>query len=59
MDNVIIILILLAIVGGIILYLIKAKKSGAKCIGCPYAKQCGDKCSGHCSHAKNGSETEK
>jgi len=44
MENVIIILILLAIVSLIILFLVKAKKRGEKCIGCPYAKQCSKKC---------------
>lgn len=49
MENVIVVLILLAIVIGIIWYLIRAKKRGEKCIGCPYAKQCGSECSGGCS----------
>ena len=47
MENVIVILILLCIIGGIIHYLLKAKKRGETCIGCPYAKQCGGKCDGH------------
>ncbi len=46
MENLIIILILLCIIGGIIFYLYKAKKRGETCIGCPYAKQCGGKCNG-------------
>ena len=33
------------IVGGAIAYIIKAKKSGKKCIGCPH----GDKCKGSCN----------
>ena len=33
--------IVLAILGGILLYLYRAKKRGETCIGCPYAKQCG------------------
>ena len=40
MENVIIVLILAAIAAGIIVYLVRAKKRGEKCIGCPYAKQC-------------------
>ncbi len=43
MENVIIVLILAAIAAGIIVYLVRAKKRGEKCIGCPYAKQCGTK----------------
>jgi len=35
MSNVIIILILAAILGAAAAYVIKAKKSGRKCIGCP------------------------
>ena len=49
MENVIVVLILVAIAAGIIWYLIRAKKRGEKCVGCPYAKQCGSKCSGGCS----------
>ena len=44
MENVIVVLILVAIAAGIIWYLIRAKKRGEKCVGCPYAKQCGSKC---------------
>ena len=40
MENIIIVLILLIIVGSILWYLIRAKKRGEKCIGCPYAKEC-------------------
>lgn len=43
-TNIIVISILILIAAAIILYLIKAKKRGEKCIGCPYAKQCGGKC---------------
>lgn len=46
MENVIIVLILLAIVIGIIVYLVRAKRRGQTCIGCPYAKKCGGKCGG-------------
>ncbi len=47
--DVIVILILLAIAAGIVFYLVRAKKRGQTCIGCPYAKQCGGKCGG-CGH---------
>lgn len=40
MENIIVILILVFIAAGIVFYLIKAKKRGEKCIGCPYSKQC-------------------
>lgn len=48
MENAIVVLILIAIAAGIIWYLIRAKKRGETCIGCPYAKQCGSKCNGGC-----------
>ena len=54
MENVIVVLILLAIVAGIVLYLFRAKKRGETCIGCPYAKQCGGKCNG----GGNGEESD-
>ena len=47
MENVIIILIVAIIVGAILVYLRKAKKRGEKCIGCPYAKECGGSCNNH------------
>lgn len=52
MENVIVVLILVAIVAGIIWYLVRAKKRGEKCVGCPYAKQCGSKHNGGCSGNK-------
>ena len=46
MDDVIIIGILLLIVGLAVWYIVKAKKSGKKCIGCPDSGSCSGKCSG-------------
>ena len=40
MTNAIVILVLILIVGAAAAYVIKAKKRGQKCIGCPYAKEC-------------------
>lgn len=45
MINTIILLIIISIAAAIIFYLIRAKKRGETCIGCPYAKQCKGK---HC-----------
>ena len=39
------------IVGAAVFYIVRAKKRGEKCVGCPYAKQCGGNCSGGCDHA--------
>ncbi len=44
MKNAIVILIIVAIATAIIYYLYRQKKKGNKCIGCPYAKECGGNC---------------
>ena len=44
MEDWIIALILVAIVAAIIVYLVRAKKRGETCIGCPHSKHCGGKC---------------
>ena len=49
MENIIVILILVAIAAGIICYLVRAKKRGEKCIGCPYSKECHGNCNGSCN----------
>lgn len=41
MINVVIVVMLSAIVGAAAAYIVRAKKSGAKCIGCPNAGCCG------------------
>ena len=45
MENLIVIAIVAAIVGGALWYIRREKKKGKKCVGCPYASQC----SGHCN----------
>ena len=56
-KDIILVLILLIIAGGAGFYVYKAKKSGARCVGCPYAKQCGKKtCS--CGQGKDSLENE-
>ena len=55
MVNIAVTLVLAAIVGGAGLYIDKAKKSGAKCIGCPSGKTCSGNCggcAGSCPHSK-------
>lgn len=49
MENILVVILLVAIAAGIVWYLIRAKKRGETCVGCPYAKQCADKGSGDCS----------
>lgn len=46
MENVIVIAILVIAIGAAVAYLVKAKRSGVKCIGCPSG--------GSCSHKKEG-----
>lgn len=46
LGDIIAIAAILLTVGGALAYIIKAKKSGKKCIGCPNA----DKCEKHCRH---------
>lgn len=43
--NIIAVAVILIILGGAVFYLVRAKKRGQKCVGCPYAKQCGGVCS--------------
>ena len=40
---------ILLIVGAAVFYIIRAKRRGDKCVGCPYAKQCGRKHNGGCT----------
>lgn len=44
-TDVVVLLIIAVAVGGAIAYIIRAKKKGQKCVGCPYAKECGGCCS--------------
>ena len=45
MDNAIIIAIVALILGLAIFYIVKSKKSGRKCIGCPDSGNCSGNCS--------------
>ena len=44
MENFIVGAVLGLIIGAAVFYLVRAKRRGEKCIGCPYAKMCGGKC---------------
>lgn len=48
MENLILVVVLILILGGAGLYVYRAKKSGQACIGCPRAKQCQERTC-HCS----------
>lgn len=45
-PEIIAIIVIALVVGGAVAYIVKAKKGGKKCIGCPY--------SGECSKFKDG-----
>ncbi len=53
MIDIILILVVLAAVGAAIAYIVKEKKKGTVCIGCPNAGTCGKKNSGGCDCSTN------
>lgn len=58
MANLLVAGILLLAVGAAVAYIIKAKKSGTKCIGCPSGGCCSKKSSCHegCACGSHGTE---
>lgn len=53
MTDLIVIAVIAVLVGGAAWYIIKAKKSGKKCIGCPDGGSCSGSCqSCNCGHEK-------
>ncbi len=54
MADFILVIVLLMIIGAAVLYIVKEKKKGVKCIGCPSAGVCAHahKCNG--SHGDGG-----
>ncbi len=44
MENMILIFVLFGIIGAALMYLIKEKKKGTRCIGCPSAGACSKNC---------------
>ena len=51
--------VVVLIVGAAAFYIVRAKKRGEKCVGCPYARECGGKCGGACDHAKADENNDK
>ena len=39
------------VIGAAVFYIVRAKRSGQKCIGCPHSKQCSGKC--NCGGGQN------
>ena len=54
--DIVAIIVILLIVGAATAYIIKAKKSGRKCIGCPDSKNCSGACSSCCGCSSNNDE---
>jgi hypothetical protein len=54
LADIVAIAVILLIVGAATAYIIKAKKSGKKCIGCPDSSSCSGShaCSGSCSSCR-------
>ena len=48
-KNIIVVLIILLVVGLALWYIIRQKRKGVKCIGCPSGKTCASKKDGNCS----------
>ena len=44
MTDFLLILILAVILGGAAFYIVRAKKRGQKCVGCPHSGSCGKNC---------------
>lgn len=49
MADIIVVMIILFIVGAAVVYIVKEKKRGTKCIGCPAANTCPSANAGKCS----------
>lgn len=54
--DMIVIAVIAAIVGCAVAYIVKSKKSGKKCIGCPYGSACGTKGKSCCSASCGGED---
>lgn len=55
-KEVIAIAVIVLIIGGALFYVIKAKKGGKKCIGCPYSCGCKNTKKGGCSCSSQNNE---
>lgn len=55
MTDIIVIAVVAVIVGLAVFYIVRAKKKGVKCIGCPQGGKCSDResCTGCCAANEN------
>lgn len=58
MENLIILAVILVILAGAVVYIIKEKKKGAVCIGCPSAGECAKRRNGTCNCSGTDKDTE-
>lgn len=49
MENFVVIAVIVIIIALVVFYIVKAKKNGVKCIGCPDAKNCQGRGCGSCN----------
>ena len=52
-TDIIVISVLVLVVGAAVVYMVKAKKSGKKCIGCPYSGSCCSENHGSCGGCRS------
>ena len=58
--NYIAIILIVIVIGAAVAYIIKEKKRGKKCVGCPYGSSCGKKdCSSHGCNLKEKDQSSK
>ena len=50
MIDVIVVIVSSLVIGGAVAYIVKSKKSGRKCIGCPYGSACSSSGSSNACH---------
>ncbi|MBQ8281396.1 MAG: hypothetical protein IJZ25_03230 [Lachnospiraceae bacterium] len=53
----ILLIVLIVIIGAAVAYIVKSKKSGVKCIGCPSGCSCSGKKNEHSACSCSGSES--
>ena len=58
MTDIIVIAVVVVIAFFAVRYIVRAKKSGKKCIGCPDSSTCSGKCSGCSCGCQNNKENE-
>ena len=57
LPDIIAIVAIALVIGGAVFYIVRSKRGGKKCIGCPYAGGC-PKSSCACAHTEKGVDTE-